>query len=284
MKTIVAASDFSPESAVAVNKAAALAKLSGARLALLHAINPRGFFGRLFSQIGVEAALDESKKRLRSILESLGAEGEAIALEGAPSETILKVADEKNADLIALGDHVEFNIGDLLLGTTARHTIELSSLPILVVKNESPIPYKRAMIAADFSECSAKAAKFAIETFGDAEFVVFNAYLAPSDITASYYGAITNEASSMLETMRSEAISALDSFLKSLPFGDRKIRTIVRASASPSRAILETARSENCDLIVMGAKGIESFVPMMIGSSVESLLRRSDIDMLIARR
>ncbi|MDR2639303.1 MAG: universal stress protein [Helicobacteraceae bacterium] len=284
MKTIVAATDFSPRSAVAVNKAAALAKLSGARLALVHAINPRSFFGRLFNKIGVESALEASKKRLNETLEALGVQGEAIALEGAPSATIIQTAKELQADLIALGDHGEFHISDLLLGTTARRAIELADLPILVVKNENAVPYKRVMIAADFSESSVNAANFALESFGDAEFIVFNAYLAPNDITASYYGALTDEASSMLETMRNEAIANLDEFVKSPIFGDREVKTIVRASASPSDTILETARGEGVDLIVAGAKGIESFVPMMIGSSAESLLRRSDIDMLVARR
>jgi nucleotide-binding universal stress UspA family protein len=283
VKVIVAASDFSQKSSIVVNKAAAIAKLSGARLTLLHAINPRGFFGRLFNQ-KTASAIGEIEKRLRSTLENLGVQGEAIALEGKPSETILKIAKEKNADMTALGDHGEFNIGDLLLGTTARHAIELSDLPILIVKSESPIPYKRVFIAVDFSECSTKAAEFAVKTFSGSEFIAFNAYLAPSDITDSRCGAITDEASSMLETMRREASESLERFVKSLPLNNRDVKTMIRASASPSATILETARSERCDLIVMGAKGVESFVPMMIGSCVESLLRRSDIDMLIARR
>jgi nucleotide-binding universal stress UspA family protein len=284
VKTIVAATDFSPRSVIAVNKAAAIAKLIGARLTLVRVISPQSFFGRLFSRNNVESELAESKERLAKMLADTGVQGEAIALEGAPSEVIMKTAKEQNAAFIALGDHGEFHLADLLLGATSRHTIELSDLPILVVKTDNPIPYKRALIATDFLESSAKAAKFTAETFSETELVVFNAYLTPSDIAASRYDAVTDEISSMLEAMRGEAIAKLNEFVKSLSLGDREVKTIARSSASPSDMIVETSKSERCDLLVMGTKSIESFLPMIIGSSAESALRRSEIDMLVLRQ
>jgi nucleotide-binding universal stress UspA family protein len=53
--------------------------------------------------------------------------------EGTPWRTILKVADEIEADVIVMGTRKHSSIGQLLLGSTAAKTLSHSRRPVLVV-------------------------------------------------------------------------------------------------------------------------------------------------------
>jgi nucleotide-binding universal stress UspA family protein len=55
------------------------------------------------------------------------------AIAGRPADTIVRMADEWNVDLIVVGSHTDTSIGAGLLGSTARKVTRLSKKPVLVV-------------------------------------------------------------------------------------------------------------------------------------------------------
>ncbi|MEJ2097666.1 MAG: universal stress protein, partial [Deltaproteobacteria bacterium] len=57
---------------------------------------------------------------------------------GKPDATILKVAEEMNADLIVMASDGRNNIGDFVAGTITEHVMNHSVCPVLVV----PVPEK----------------------------------------------------------------------------------------------------------------------------------------------
>ncbi|GHS86704.1 universal stress protein [Campylobacterota bacterium] len=277
---VVTATDFSARSEKAIERAAAIAKRVGAPLALLHAINPHGFFSHLLEQKKIAPAPDEIKAKLDKKLAAIGVSGEAIVEYGAPCEMIVNYARAKQASLIVLGDHGDFQLRELFVGTTAKNAIDQAKIPVLIVKSGGD-GYKRVMIATDFSQCSKDAAAAALQLFGDAEFLVFAAYLAPNDIAASYYGVATHELHQMLEDARAETLSRLEAFVSELPFPQDRVKILARASSYPQETIAETAQSEGCDLLAIGTHGVTTTLSFLIGSTAESLLRKSVVDMLI---
>ncbi len=115
----------------------ALARMTGAKLLLVHVSD--GWVARNFNQL--KLAESEEMKEDRAYLEKrsreLAAEGfscEAVLALGEPSDEIIKLAREKDIDLIAMTTHGHRFVSDILYGATAdkvRHEVDV---PVLLLK------------------------------------------------------------------------------------------------------------------------------------------------------
>src|ERR671925_1598476 len=114
----------------------ALARLTGAKLLLVHVAD--GWVARNFNQL--QLAESEEMKEDRAYLENrvreLTGEGfscDAVLALGEPSDEIIKLAREKDVDLIAMTTHGHRFISDILYGATVdkvRHEVEV---PVLLL-------------------------------------------------------------------------------------------------------------------------------------------------------
>jgi nucleotide-binding universal stress UspA family protein len=114
-----------------------LARMAGATLLLVHVAD--GWVARNFNQL--QLAESEEMKNDRAYLErrvrELTGEGfscDAVLALGEPSDEIIKLAREKDIDLIAMTTHGHRFISDILYGATAdkvRHKVEV---PVLLLK------------------------------------------------------------------------------------------------------------------------------------------------------
>ncbi|MDR3163455.1 MAG: universal stress protein [Helicobacteraceae bacterium] len=276
-KRIIAAVDFSEQSAVACKKAASVGKKIGAGLTVVHAVNA-SFLGRFLNGTAErEAAISQAQERLVGELKDSGITADTVVEIADAGEMIARIA--KNAALIVLGDHSGFTVLDLLTGTTARRVIEHTKTPLLVVK--TPRPYEKAVIATDFSEDSKAAASAALNLFDQTRFIFFSAFLVPSGTSLGSYGIDAGCATETLQKEHNEADEKLRAFTEEL--GVKNAERIVHASASPNEEILAICEKKEADLLVMGTRGIGSLLPMMVGSTAESLLRRCKIDLLLLK-
>jgi nucleotide-binding universal stress UspA family protein len=90
---------------------------------------------------GIDALSGKIQERIERFCEQELEEHEVLSLknitarveEGTPWKTILKVADEIEADVIVMGTRKHSSIGQLLLGSTATKTLSHSKRPVLVV-------------------------------------------------------------------------------------------------------------------------------------------------------
>jgi nucleotide-binding universal stress UspA family protein len=114
-----------------------LARMTGARLLLVHVSD--GWVARNFNQL--QLAESEEMKQDRLYLEKrsreLTAEGfscEAVLALGEPSDEIIKLAGEKDVDLIAMTTHGHRFVSDLLYGSTADKVRHQVNVPVLLLK------------------------------------------------------------------------------------------------------------------------------------------------------
>jgi nucleotide-binding universal stress UspA family protein len=56
--------------------------------------------------------------------------------EGKPYEVILKVADERSADLIIIGTHGRTGLSHLLMGSVAENVVRHSKIPVLIIPSK----------------------------------------------------------------------------------------------------------------------------------------------------
>ena len=111
--------------------------MTGAKLLLVHVSD--GWVARNFNQL--QLAESEEMKQDRAYLEKrsreLTDEGfscEAVLALGEPSDEIIKLAHEKDVDLIAMTTHGHRFISDILYGQTADKVRHQVDVPVLLLK------------------------------------------------------------------------------------------------------------------------------------------------------
>lgn len=158
---ILYATDLGRYTRPVFRNAVALARYSGARITMLHVVEPLGNTGRAvigaylpdvdvrrIEKEALKEILATMHKRLSKFCEDeLNAapadiESDIVeALEvgsGLPSEEIIKTAEARDADLIVMGTCTHSLMGRSSIGSTARKVIQHSHIPVLLVPNVVP--------------------------------------------------------------------------------------------------------------------------------------------------
>jgi nucleotide-binding universal stress UspA family protein len=114
-----------------------LARITGARLLLVHVAD--GWVARNFNQLQL-AESEEMKgdcAYLENRVRELTGEGfscDAVLALGEPSDEIIKLAQEKNVDLIAMTTHGHRFVSDILYGATADKVRHAVNVPVLLIR------------------------------------------------------------------------------------------------------------------------------------------------------
>jgi nucleotide-binding universal stress UspA family protein len=114
-----------------------LARLTGAKLLLVHVAD--GWVARNFDQLKLAESQEMKddraylEKRTRELMDQ-GFSCEALLALGEPSDEIIKLAQERDIDLIAMTTHGHRLISDLLYGSTADKVRHQVNVPVLLLK------------------------------------------------------------------------------------------------------------------------------------------------------
>jgi universal stress protein A len=140
-QTILLATDFSTGSDAALDQAIQVAKSTGARVALVHVIEPAIEFpmGAAYSDMdgGYYASVDLALSARASKIEQAGPRCTTKILEGPVTSEITRHARELGASMIILGTHGRTGLSHVLLGSVAEKVIRHAACPVLTV------PYAR---------------------------------------------------------------------------------------------------------------------------------------------
>jgi nucleotide-binding universal stress UspA family protein len=141
-RSVLCALDFSPDSARAFEYAASLARHGAGRLTLLHVVEPMpvGYdpmVGPPFDIAGYELRMEESARaqlqKLAPDRLAAGCEVDTVLTRGKAYKEILRVAAERQADLIVVGVHGRNAFDRLVFGSTTEHIIRRARCPVLSV-------------------------------------------------------------------------------------------------------------------------------------------------------
>ncbi len=133
--------DFSEHSEHAFHLACSLARDHGANLIVLHAWAPPTAmaFGEVLPDPATESEYEEAAAelgRMRPLNDDMLIVQRIE--EGDPVSVILRVAEERCADLIVMGTHGRTGIRRLLMGSVAEQVVRRAACPVVTVKN--PVP------------------------------------------------------------------------------------------------------------------------------------------------
>ena len=121
---------------IAINHAAAMAKLHGATLYLLHV--EEGVTSQMYGQDASTAEVEADKRYIDRIAETLREQGvtveTSISHSASPKREILRYAQEIHPDLVIMGAHGHGGLKDLIFGNTITPVRHHLDVPILIVR------------------------------------------------------------------------------------------------------------------------------------------------------
>jgi len=142
---ILAAVDFSENSASAFEYALTLARQFNAELTIIHVINEpvdlRGFYVPHISFEQLEKEIEEGAVKMMETFCSTKlatfSNYKTAIVTGIPYEEITAAAARIDASLIVLGTHGRTGLDHILFGSTAERVVRSATCPVLTVRLEA---------------------------------------------------------------------------------------------------------------------------------------------------
>lgn len=287
---LLAATDFSIFGNYAVNRAALIAKESGASLDLLHVttLAPLESIGVVIVQThpGLEqSALDVARQKLRqageAVLECHGLLPSMQVRTGPLLQELMGHAVALPADLVVLGVRGSTPMRHRLLGSTAERLVGQIRCPVLVVKQPPRGKYQSLVVAVDFSAASLPAVLAARAIAPEAKISLLHVFEAPFEGKLRFAGVDENELRHYQSSARQTAMRQLEALCMTAKITSQEVRlTVIHGSPLPN--ILEQAKTLGCDLIVMGKHGKNMLDELLLGSITRQVMAESLCDILVA--
>jgi nucleotide-binding universal stress UspA family protein len=134
---ILVAVENSPADRTILNHVRGLAALTGAELLLVHVAD--GFAARHFNDLDLRESEEMQKDRayLDGLSSELTAQNLRVSTElamGDPATELIRLAEARRADLIAMSTHGHRGLNDLLRGTTVSKVRHEVRIPVLLLR------------------------------------------------------------------------------------------------------------------------------------------------------
>ena len=309
IRHIVFATDFSESAASAQEYAVSVAKACDAKLWIIHVVeSPLWFEPDAAMALYLQHVQMEADQQLAAIEKQL-AERKLTALElrhrtGMPSAQIDKFAQEVGADLVVVGTRGRNRLETILLGSTAERVIKAAPCPVFAIPTigstgeEKELAFRprfsiqHILTPLDFSSPSLDAIEYAIQVARQ-----FGARMTLLHVLEPMYydGEAGLRSMDLLRSVEREVQSAeqrwqqwaywrpqLEKLTGLVESIGMPARSIV-AGGVPADSIVQCAKEQDCDLIVMGTHGRRGLSRLRFGSVAESVLRQSPYPVLTVK-
>jgi nucleotide-binding universal stress UspA family protein len=283
VREILVPSDLTPASDRAFEHAALLAARFGARITLYHVVQT---FPELASRaadphhVGVRREIRDARESLERRLEGSDTLGEILVeTDESIQRALVRTLRARRPDLTVMSTHGRGWLAQLYTGSVAETAIDVARRPLLLVREPEhgvALPYRRILVPTDLSPASGRAfpmAAMLARTFG-AE--VIGLHVAKTPRGDHYFGTsgVTYEVES---SMPSE--QALADFMGSEFVGVELTPRVLLGRSWDQ--ILQSAKQEHADLIVMSTHGRDSLRDHVIGSHTERVMRHAPCPVLV---
>jgi nucleotide-binding universal stress UspA family protein len=145
IQRILAPTDLSELSKQGLQTALGVAEAFGAKLLLLHVVEPPPYQveGLLPSQVGTTLLDDLERQASRELAQMLsdrhGSQVEVMhrVVVGIPYRKIVEVAEEEKSDLIVMTTHGRTGLSHLVMGSVAEKIVRTAPCPVLTLRPTS---------------------------------------------------------------------------------------------------------------------------------------------------
>ncbi|AIG98761.1 MULTISPECIES: universal stress protein [Archaeoglobus] len=220
--------------------------------------------------IDIDHYIDEMSEKAEEVLPEVAQKIEAAGIKaevikpfpaGDPVVEIIKASE--NYSFIAMGSRGASKFKKILLGSVSEGVLHDSKVPVYIFKHDMVVNslFDRVLVAYDFSKWADRALEYA-------KFVVKKTGGELHIIHVSEDGDKTADLRVMEEVIGAEGIEV----------------HVHIESGTPHKAILAKREEINATTIFMGSRGAGSVMTMILGSTSESVIRRSPVPVFVCKR
>ncbi|HRH97941.1 MAG TPA: universal stress protein, partial [Prosthecobacter sp.] len=282
---LLVAVDFTRELGTVLRTAVALATRIGAKMTLLHVLEPITDDPEITLHWGnfPRERREHARQQLETLARESGAEAaELVLAEGRAFEEIVRNAQDRGCDLVVMGrTGEERGFIHEVLGSTVEKVARHARCPVFIVGEEQapgPQEPRCILLPTDFSEDSRAAFAWAelIARQYDAKLLLANVQ-EPMGLpgTVEY-----RRFDDQIDALREEADERLETFRQEHLPVDLTVETHV-VEGTPDRALCRLARREQVDLIVMSTHGAQGWRRAWLGGTAEGVLREVPCSVLV---
>ena len=218
----------------------------------------------------------------RQLLEAMSAQGvdaEFRVERGPPGDRLLEVAEAEGCDLVVAGVARHESLGRAVLGSTVDRLARRSPVPVLVVRGRVQGPYRRMLVASDWSASAEHAMRTAMAMFPQSAITVLHGYEVPMA------GLMDTTREQMLAAVRDQALVDGREFIaRCQPPGGVGSVSLVVERGDPSLLMRMYASQYPVDLAVVATQGRSALLDVMLGSVAQRLLEDLPLDTLVVRK
>lgn len=238
-----------------------------AKVTVLHVVPPQ------VTADGMTEKLEEGGKTLAEVIQKLNLDPDRvnpILQQGDPKDIVCRVADQTEADLIIMGSRGLKRIQSILENSVSQYVFQLSSRPMLLVKDDIYVKkINRVMVAMDKSESAQECLKVAISLLRDiknGELILVHTNpelkIKPGEIAAN-----PSEDPVLIPAINEAKKLGID-------------YKCIAPEGKPGERICQTAEDLNVDLLILGspdrrpsiAKGLPD-LDRLLGQSLSDYVR-----------
>ena len=196
--------------------------------------------------------------------------------EGEPASRIIDIADAHNRELIIMGRRGLSNLERVFVGSVTQRVIGLSHGDVFVVPENTPIAWKRILVATDGSSFSHaavnRAIRFALSYGGEIEVV------SVVDVLPELYGDAPGLVDELIGKAKGYAAAAVKTVIDN---GIKANSHVVEGVAY--EVIPELARTLDAQVIVVGSHGRTGMRRLLLGSVAEKIIGYASCPVLVAK-
>jgi nucleotide-binding universal stress UspA family protein len=277
---ILVAVDGSNSCLRAMQVAAAVAKKFHSQLTVVHVISHDFMHPELkahyqFPSLVLEELDKSYQKTGRKILtgaeeffkeEKIDVKSKLVRAED-PAEKILEIIKESDYDLLILGNVSEIQARRFSLGSVAEKISLYAKIPVLITKKKTKI--RKLLVAVDGSANADKALRYAVQFCQP--FKAGITLLTVEEV--SLFELEPKVTKKVGEQILADAVAKV----RDLTFDSRF------EIGDPATVILKVAKQEDCDLIVLGSRGLSSVKRFLLGSVSADVSMYAHRSVLIVR-
>lgn len=283
---ILAASNLSPESDLAIARAFLVARETGSTLRILHIADDSQ--PRPLIEQSLEFARRKLERNIAPLQEKHGIVPEIHLTSGDPKADIAADAREWNADLVVLGRHRPRSGEHRFEATVAASLIRSLRRPLLAVSRSDIRPYGTIVAGIDFSLPAKASIHWSRGLAPDAALHLVHAYQIP--FSFGIPGDTMAAAFSEAEREETDAYLREEmAWLKRRADEDTAMRDDIHThviEGDTVDTISDMITKTNADLLALGAHGRTGIARMLLGSHSAAMLAAAssgkfDIDILV---
>jgi nucleotide-binding universal stress UspA family protein len=272
---LLVASDLTGKSVYPLQRAVELKAESDCQLTVMHVVEP-GLTSHVSERRRGEAATELATWK-RALPEAMQPGIDISVTVGDPFADIVDVLHSRQADIAIVGGPGKRGLKELFTGTTAERVIRFSEQPVLMVNRHPSGPYKRVVVAIDFSQGARRALEWACRIAPQAQIRLVHAWQSPLWGQASEQ----KETDAANQRLREQEERYLRSIVEQA--GASRPLALEIVEDSPYTALRNAIGHSGAELLAMGTHARSRLATAMVGSLAQEFLAAGACDVLVAK-